>query len=155
MSRSDAIARTGARVLLVDAAQRVLLMRGADPARPDQPYWFTVGGGLDPGETSAQGASRELYEETGLAVEPAALGAAVWHEIVEFPWDGQWYRQDQEYFLVRVPEWDVRPAALTELEVRWVDAYRWWSFAELRATAERFYPPDLPDLVQRLLGVPC
>ena len=46
-TRADPVPRTGARVLLLDARGRVLLLRGHDPATPDRSYWFTVGGGLD------------------------------------------------------------------------------------------------------------
>ena len=43
--------RRAARVLLVDAADRVLLFAGSDPLRPgDGSWWFTPGGGLDDGE---------------------------------------------------------------------------------------------------------
>ena len=38
--------------------------------------WGTIGGALDPGETHEQAAVRELYEETGLVVDPRALTPA-------------------------------------------------------------------------------
>ena len=45
MTRSDArtnvIARRAARVILLDATGRVLLLHGCDPARPEHAYWFT------------------------------------------------------------------------------------------------------------------
>ena len=37
----------------------MLLLRGVDPADPEHPYWFTVGGGADPGETLAQAADEK------------------------------------------------------------------------------------------------
>jgi 8-oxo-dGTP pyrophosphatase MutT (NUDIX family) len=151
---SDAIARRAARVVVLDADDRVLLLHGRDPARPEHAYWFTVGGGLDPGETGPEGAARELFEETGLRVEPAALGEPVWHDRTEFPLDGVWYRQEQDFYLVRAEPFEVDFAGLNDLERRSVDAWRWWSAAELRATTERFYPPDLPDVLAAL-GVPC
>jgi 8-oxo-dGTP pyrophosphatase MutT (NUDIX family) len=134
----------------MDAAWRVLLLRGCDPARPDHRYWFTVGGGLDETETPEQGAVRELFEETGLRVAEAALGAPVFHEVAEFPFDGLWYRQDQDFFLLRVNSWRVDFAGFNAIERATVDAHRWWSADELRATDERFYPPELPDLLDRL-----
>jgi 8-oxo-dGTP pyrophosphatase MutT (NUDIX family) len=157
MNRPDATHRRAARVLLVDASRRVLMLRGRDPARPHHQYWFTVGGGLDAGETPAQGAVRELFEETGLRVAPEAVGAPVFHEVVEFPFDGRWYRQDQDFFLLRVDSWQVDFAGLNEIERATVDAHRWWSVAELRATDERYYPPALPELLCDLSreGIPC
>jgi 8-oxo-dGTP pyrophosphatase MutT (NUDIX family) len=150
MNRPDATPRRAARVLLVDAAHRVLMLRGCDPARPDRRYWFTVGGGLDSGETPAEGAVRELFEETGLRVGPETVGDPVHRDVTEFPFDGRWYRQDQDFFLVRVDAWDVDFAGHDAIERATVDAHRWWTVDELRATDEPFYPPDLPDLLDRL-----
>lgn len=146
------VTRPGARVLLVDAAERVLLLRGRDPGRPGVRYWFTAGGGLDPGETPAEGATRELREETGLSVPVAALGEPVWHEVAEFPFDGRWYRQEQQFFLVRVPEWEVSRDGWDDVELRTVDAVRWWSVPELEKTDETYYPDELPALLRQLLS---
>ena len=69
--------RLTARVLLFDPQDRILLVRGRANAAADAPsFWFTVGGGADPGETLEQAARREITEETGFtAVE---LGPTVW-----------------------------------------------------------------------------
>jgi 8-oxo-dGTP pyrophosphatase MutT (NUDIX family) len=150
---TEAIPRRASRVLLVDEAGRVLLLHGFDPARPDHGYWFTVGGGLDEGETPAQGAARELFEETGLRVRPDELGPPVWRDTTEFPFDGLWYRQEQEFFVVRVPVWEVDTAGFNEIERASVDGHRWWSAAELDTTSDRFYPPGLADLLRSLEGV--
>lgn len=146
----DAIPRRAARVLLVDGAGRVLLFHGFDPARPDDRYWFTVGGGLEPDEPAAVGAARELAEETGLEMTVAELGPPVWREITEYPFDGRWYRQDQEFFLVRVARWDVVTDGFDQVERDSIDGHRWWTIEELESTAERFYPVDLPALLRRL-----
>lgn len=126
------------------------MFHGFDPARPDHDYWFTPGGGLDPGEASAAGAARELFEETGLRVEPAALGEVVWRDVTEFPFDGRWYRQEQDWYLLRVPSWEVDVAGFDQVERASVDGHRWWYPEELRRTSQRYYPPDLPDLLGRL-----
>jgi 8-oxo-dGTP pyrophosphatase MutT (NUDIX family) len=156
MTGSDTTARRAARVILLDAASRVLLLHGHDPARPEHRYWFTVGGGLDPGESMARAAARELAEETGLRIDPGGLGAPVWHDTTEFGFDGHRYRQEQDFFLVRVESWEVDVTGFNAVERASVDGYRWWSVAELRATTERVYPPDLSDLVERILQEsPC
>ena len=49
--------------LVVDEADRVLLVRRADNLR-----WALVAGFLDPGEQPAVGVVREIFEETGVAV---------------------------------------------------------------------------------------
>ncbi|PWR07896.1 NUDIX hydrolase [Micromonospora acroterricola] len=143
--------RRAARVLLVDAAGRVLLFHGFDPARPGHRYWFTPGGGLGPAEPPAEGAARELAEETGLRLDPAELGEPVWSDTTEFTFDGVWYRQSQDFFLLRVPSWRVDTAGFDDIEQRSIAGHRWWSPDELAATAERYYPPELPALLTRLL----
>ena len=65
----EPVRRHGVRVLLLDAAGRVLLLHGHDPRSPRVEYWFTVGGGVEPGESDRAAASREVFEETGFHVE--------------------------------------------------------------------------------------
>lgn len=139
-------------MLLVDADVRVLMFRGYDPARPAHRYWFTPGGGLDPEESVAAGAARELAEETGLRMMPDELGAPVWQEITTFPFGGRWYRQEQEFFLVRVPTWQVDTAGFDEIERDSIDGHRWWTIEELESTDERFYPQDLPAVLRQVLA---
>ena len=142
--------RRAARVVLVDRADRTLLLRGGDPARPGLRWWFTPGGGLDEGETSAEGAARELYEETGLRVDPADLGEPIWHQVTEFSYDNRNYRQEQDFYLVRVPEWQVDTAGFDAEEQRTIDDHRWWTAAELDVTAETIYPENLAELLRRI-----
>jgi 8-oxo-dGTP pyrophosphatase MutT (NUDIX family) len=151
-SVENPIPRRAARVLLVDGPGRILLFRGSDPGRPGSRYWFTVGGGLDDEESSTAGAVRELREETGLALAPEALGQPVWHETTEFPFEGRWYHQEQDFYLVRVDSWTVSSAGFDVVERRSIDGHRWWSVAELEATSERFYPRELPELLREMLG---
>ena len=147
-----AVARRAARVLVLDRAGRVLLLHGFDPAEPSARYWFTVGGGIDDGETPAGAAARELYEETGLRVPVDGIGAPVHHDVTEFGFDGVRYRQEQDFFVVRVDGGPIAPAALDAYEHATISEYRWWSAAELSATTDTYYPPDLPALVRRLTG---
>jgi 8-oxo-dGTP pyrophosphatase MutT (NUDIX family) len=145
--------RTAGRVLLVDGGGLALLLRGGDPARPGLRWWFTPGGGLDDGETTAQGAARELFEETGLRVDPADLGEPVWHETTEFTFNHRWYRQTQDFFLYRVPSWQVDTAGFNAEERATIDEHRWWSADELDATDETVFPATLAELLRRC--VPC
>ncbi len=53
------------------AGDRVLLVqRGRDPGRG---LWAFSGGRIEPGETPATAAARELFEETGIVVSPEDL----------------------------------------------------------------------------------
>jgi 8-oxo-dGTP pyrophosphatase MutT (NUDIX family) len=143
------IDRQAGRVLLIDSADRALLLRGGDPARPDLRWWFTPGGGLDEGETPAAGAARELFEETGLKVEPDDLGEPVHHDVAEFSYENRQYRQEQDFFLLRVPQWQVDTSGFDAAEQRSITDHRWWSAAELDATTEQIYPIGLADLLRR------
>jgi 8-oxo-dGTP pyrophosphatase MutT (NUDIX family) len=147
------IARLAARVLLIDEAGRVLLFHGIDPADPTDEYWVTPGGGLEPGESPVQGAVRELFEETGLRVDPAELGEPVFHNVVEFSFAGRPYRQRQDFFLLRVPSWEVDTTNFDETERVAMDGHRWWLVDELESTGDHFYPETLPDLLRRLVEV--
>jgi 8-oxo-dGTP pyrophosphatase MutT (NUDIX family) len=146
------IDRRAARVLLVDRAGRTLLLHGGDPARPGQRWWFTPGGGLHPAETAAEGAARELLEETGLRVEPAELGEPIWHEVTEFSYDHRQYRQDQDFYLLKVAEWQVDTAGMEADEQETITEHRWWSAAELDASTEQIFPAELATLLRRHTG---
>ena len=54
-----AVSRQCSKVLLVDEQGRVLLFSGIDRTRPDvPPWWFPVGGALEPNETLVGAAIR-------------------------------------------------------------------------------------------------
>ena len=144
--------RRAGRVLVIDAGGRVLLLHGFDPARPDDPYWFTIGGGAEPGESLAQAAARELLEETGISADAAELGEPVWHEVTDFSYDGTSYRQEQDFFELRIGSAVVMTDGLDDEEAAVIDGHRWWTVAELEATKKMFYPRDLPSLLRELAG---
>jgi 8-oxo-dGTP pyrophosphatase MutT (NUDIX family) len=121
--------RVTARVLPVNASGEVLLLHGWDPAAPDAPYWFSVGGACEPGETLAQAAARELLEETGIVVASAAFGEPIAIEAgVEFDWGPYHLVQDQSWFAVALESGtEVHFRGLEPLEVGTIDEARWWT----------------------------
>jgi 8-oxo-dGTP pyrophosphatase MutT (NUDIX family) len=147
---ADVVRRRAGRVLVVDDGGRVLLLHGFDPARPGEPYWFTIGGGAKPGESLADAAARELAEESGIWASATELGEPVWHEVATFSFDGRRYRQEQDFFLLRVGAPEISTEGLDDEEAAVVDGHRWWAVAELEETAESFYPRELPRLLQEL-----
>ena len=56
--------------LIFDGGRILLVERGKEPLKG---HWSLPGGVLETGETLAQGLIREVREETGLEVEPAAM----------------------------------------------------------------------------------
>ena len=150
---TDPVDRLASRVLVVDAAGRVLLFRGCDPAAPDAgAWWFTPGGGRDDGESPQECAVRELREETGLALAPEALGEVVHERLTVFPFDGVTYRQSEKYFLVRVDSHEVDTTGFSEVETRFVQGHRWWHPDDIRTAGETYYPEELLDLLSRVAG---
>jgi len=126
--------RVCARVLPVNAAGEVLLLHGWDPAAPEAPYWFSVGGGIDEGEELVAAAVRETKEEIGVVIAPGEL-VEVGREDTAFDW-GEWHLvQDQTFFAVRldVPLSEIHFRGLEPLEVGTIDEARWWRPDDLEA----------------------
>lgn len=150
------IRRRAARVILLDAAGRVLLLAARDPG-DGRVVWFAPGGGVEAGETLEQAAARELAEEV-----PAAAGlplaGPVWtrrHE--EFYWNRQRIDQTEWYFVTRLRRplaaGGVGPAPGDEGSY-FVEA-RWLSVAELRAmiaAGDIVAPRRLPELLPPLIA---
>ena len=149
---SRPVARRGARVILKDRAGRLLLFEGVDPAVPEVRYWFTPGGGLEPGESYEDAARRELLEEA--SCRATDLGAAIREDVVEFGFRGVRFRQLQRYFAVELAGdgdgdvVEVGREGWTEDEIASVTAHRWWSLDEIETTSDAVYPGDLAELVR-------
>ena len=119
--------RVCARVLPVNASGEVLLLHGWDPVRPSEPYWFSIGGGVDADESLVQAGAREMFEETGIRISADDLGAPVAHEDIEFDW-GFWHLvQDQTFFALRMDTAEVHFRGLEPLERGAIDRAGWWT----------------------------
>jgi 8-oxo-dGTP pyrophosphatase MutT (NUDIX family) len=142
-----AIHRKTARVLPVDPEGRVLLLHGWDPHHPDRPFWFTIGGAADPGESLREAAARELYEETRISVDLAQLGEPIAENTIEFSWGGHRIVQDQVFYAVLVESAEVSLDGLDQWEQATTDKYGWLAAEDLGAD-ERPAHPDIPSLIR-------
>jgi 8-oxo-dGTP pyrophosphatase MutT (NUDIX family) len=95
-------------------------------------------------------AARELAEEIGLVVDPAELEGPVWFRRHVEPFAGELLDNRETYFVLRDVVHEVRPGALTELELLAQEPHRWWAPAELAASGETFAPRALPELLPEL-----
>lgn len=143
--------RRASRVLLLDSLDRVLLFRGGDPADLDAgTWWFTPGGGLDPGEGLREGAVRELFEETGLRCAPADLVGPLHAEENLFQFAGRSILQHSTFFVLRVDAHEVDVSGFEEIEASSIVEHRWWDREALRATTDTVYPTCLSELLDRV-----
>jgi 8-oxo-dGTP pyrophosphatase MutT (NUDIX family) len=143
---SDRIVRRGARVLFVDGAGRMLLVRGHDPHQPERTFWFTPGGGLEGDEDSRAAAVRELAEETGFVLEPDELTGPVWRRTAVFDFASQPYVQHEEFYVGRLEDADRRErgiAVLTDTELEAIDEIAWLSRDEVAAEVREVFPDAL------------
>jgi 8-oxo-dGTP pyrophosphatase MutT (NUDIX family) len=144
--------RPTARVLLLDPEGRILLMKGRLPSDPSAPgAWFTVGGGVEPGESLAEAARREIREETGF--EDAEVGPVLWEgSQIHHDRKGRPVLVKESFMVARCAGGAPSRQGWQALELEFVDDMRWWTLAELEACAEPMFPPDLAFRLARVLA---
>lgn len=154
---ADSSIRQAARVVLLDREGRTLLFRFVDPVN-GSPFWITPGGGLDEGETFEDAARRELREETGLVVgeglAAAGFGPCVWRRTIDIRYGHKRFRQHERYFPLtlnaRQPAIDT--GGMLDYEVSDLQDHRWWTADDITASADRFAPSRLGELIPALMS---
>lgn len=142
--------RRAGRVVVLDPGDRVLLLRYDEPP-PSGRHWATPGGGLNPGESYADAARRELAEETGWD-DVALLGEIHRHVRLVTHVDRAW-RQHERLFLARTDQVRRQLGDVATMHASdGIAAWRWWTLPELDATAELVWPRGLAALIRRTLG---
>ena len=126
-------------VLLEQDGKILTVRHGHDD--PEKEYWVLPGGGLEPGETPAEGAIREMREETCLDVRVERL--AIVHDQA---FQGE--RQLSLYFLCAVESGEmVMSAELVKKAGEFRNELVWVTPEEL--ARQRFFPERLlPRLVE-------
>lgn len=145
--------RRSSRIILMDDAGAALLFFTASPDSSRWSRWITPGGGVDPGESHAEAAIRELFEETGLVVD--SVGEPVWSIDFEVAWDAADHdRGHAEYYLLRCERFEPVSTNWTDDEHIDVTANGWFTADELLATGQPFEPYDLPRLLRSFAPSP-
>jgi 8-oxo-dGTP pyrophosphatase MutT (NUDIX family) len=143
------IKRNTARVPPVDREGRVLLLIGRGLCFRSEPFWLSIGGALERGETLAQAAARELHEEAGITVDPGGLGGPLGTSVIEFSKFGMLpVTQYQTYFVVGVDDAAVSFARQGAVERRCIEGHAWLRAEGLATRPERISDPELPRLMR-------
>lgn len=128
--------RDAARVVLLDGADRVLLV--AHAASADRRVWTAPGGGCEPDEPHEVAARREVHEELGIDVP---LGPWVFTRAVRFTFRGVWLDQRERWYLAHTD--DLTAADTAPLDDLGALEARWWTLRQLADTDELIAPADL------------
>ncbi len=156
--------RPAVRVLLVDPADRVLLVRWRFA---DVDVWGTPGGGIDAGESHADAVRRELREETGWELGAEGPGTCLAHRVhviaMENGLGARWDGQEEWFYLLRVPAFEPRGAFTDEqLRDELVHELAWFTLTEVETLSDagvdppvRTAPSALASLLERILTGPA
>ncbi len=137
-------------MIVLDGDGRVLLFFIRDPLDDRPGVWATPGGGIEPGETLAQAAARELSEETGLAVEPGLLGAPVAVTRGEWTFRGRRLYSEDWFFALRAEHFEPETSGWTDLEREVHRGWRWFTPGELEQPGSPVLPVGLAELIRTL-----
>lgn len=147
------IERPSGRIFVVDDNYRVLMIRGQDPQNPARGhFWWTPGGGLDPGESVEEGARRELWEEIGLELESIEdLGPVVMTRNSVFGMDNVWFDSFETFFVVRVATgFEPKPEHWEPIEHAAIVGMEFLGADQIRSMDEYVYPLNLPEFLDHL-----
>lgn len=145
--------RVAARVVLMNTAGEVFMLNAKDLGDASRTWWMTCGGGEEMGELPAQTAARELAEETGIECEPGDLigPLAKRHTVMEFT--NHTLHQDEVFFgLIDDFGIDFEEALWSDVEKASIVGAKWWTREELETTTEKFYPPQLVQLMDLVVS---
>ncbi|MEV0528922.1 NUDIX domain-containing protein [Streptomyces sp. NPDC050439] len=141
--------RPAARVICLDAAHRLLLLRWRDPFDGTW-LWEPPGGGIEADETPQAAARRELAEETGL--DPAAVLDRSVPVDRDVRWNGKRYTGTELFFVAQFAE-NRPPLVRTGLlpdEQASLDTHIWIAWTDLGSLPDPVEPPQLLTVLAAL-----
>ena len=88
---------------------------------------------------------RELREETGL--ESVKLGPCIWTRRHVWQWGNVWYDNQERFFFLRTPRFNVVPVAPDMIDGEPQLDHRWWSLQEIEAAREVEFRTQTPRYI--------
>lgn len=134
------------RVILLNAKNELLLLKCDDPnttttsGRYNGPFWFLVGGAIEPGEQVGEATLREIHEETGLVKEHITLGPIVWKGEFDLIINHELNRQNQRFIVAKTSVEEVSLHNLSAYERKVIKGIRWFSLEQIEKSTELIYP---------------
>lgn len=143
--------RATSRVLLIDPSGAALMFLQYGKDRDIPPRWITPGGGVDPGENHDEAALREVFEETGAALD--SLPAPFVEQ--DFAPDQRWHPYETGHWAwydVRVDRFDPVRDGWTEEELADVVEWRWMTADDMVTESHEVEPAELPRMLSARLA---
>jgi 8-oxo-dGTP pyrophosphatase MutT (NUDIX family) len=147
MASRELVQRASTRIVVFDAAGRLLLLHTFNLDEPPLCWWELPGGGIESGETPREAAVRELREETGLDIP--ALGPFLDTTHGAFDFAGRHFQQSEAVFGVSLTA--LAPSVRLPADDAFL-GYSWWNLDGLPADL-RLYPEELQDLARRFANL--
>lgn len=148
--------RHTSRLIILDPADRLLLIQYKATAEESVVYpglknfWFTPGGGIEPGESAEEAALREMDEEVGLNGLPL-LGEVARRDALNDLFTRAAFCHER-YFLVRAASDAFDTARLAETDQDEVLDVRWWQLDAFKSSGEVLIPAGVLRLARMLIA---
>ncbi len=150
--------RHSIKIILLNETDDLLLMCIDDPQTKGVgedykgPFWCMIGGEIEAGESVLQAATRELFEETGIAAKDVNFGPIVWFGECDLILSGTPTHITQQFIVARTKAKTLSLANLTPGEAKVVKQLAHFSLHDIVNSDEIIYPVLLPAYLPNIIA---